>query len=119
MREDRFKNYIKDIETSISCDQFLEENQKLVEKIQKKEEFKRELLIHKALSKRKRLIILKLLKNRPMCTCALAKVLGTSDGTITHHLNILKDADLIFGYKKGYYTIYQTKENLQKYLEAI
>ncbi|MFW5895680.1 MAG: ArsR/SmtB family transcription factor [archaeon] len=119
MGKDRFKNYIADIEGDISCDQFLEESKDYIDKVEGNKEFERKLSIHKALSKRRRLIIFNLLKNRPMCTCALAKVLGTTDGAITHHLKILKDTGLIIGQKEGYYTIYRTKENLKKYLESI
>jgi DNA-binding transcriptional ArsR family regulator len=119
MTKDRFKNYIRDIECNSTCNQFLTENQDFIEELKKDEDFEGQLLIHKALSKKKRLIIFKLLKERPMCTCALAEVLGTTDGAITHHLNILKKANLIIGQKKGYYTIYHTMENFKKYLESI
>lgn len=119
MTEKRFENYITDVEKTISCEQFLEENQVYVNEIQSNKKFKKELKIYKALSKKKRLLILRMLEKHPMCTCALAKVLGTTDGAITHHLNILRKASLIFGHKKGYYTIYHTKENLQKFLAAM
>lgn len=119
MSKDRFEKYIRDVENNISCDRYLKENQNLISKFDKDKQFKQELMIHKALSKRKRFLILKLLRTKPMCTCALAKIFGTTDGTITHHLNILKDAGLIIGQKEGYYTIYHTKENLEKYLASI
>ncbi|MFO8018038.1 MAG: winged helix-turn-helix domain-containing protein [Promethearchaeia archaeon] len=119
MSKNRFKNYIEDIEKTVSCDQFLKENKNFIAQFEGKKDFEKKLSIHKALSKRKRFLIFKLLKNRPMCTCALAKVLGTTDGAITHHLNILKEAGLIIGQKEGYYTIYHTIDNLQKYLESV
>lgn len=119
MNDKRFKNYIKDVENGMLCTEFLEENQEFINKLEGNEEFEKNLSIHKALSKRKRFLILKLLQNRPMCTCALAKVLGTTDGAITHHLNILKNAGLVIGQKESYYTIYRTKEHLQNYLDSL
>jgi len=112
MTEERFKNYIRDIEPSTSCTAFLDKYRERVNFLKSDPNALMELKINKALSNSKRYIILKLLEHNPMCTCALARVFDVSDGTITHHLKILEEAGLIIGKKDGYYTRYYTKKNL-------
>ena len=114
MTEERFKNYIRDVEPSTSCTAFLDKYRKQVSTLKNDPNALAELKIHKALSNSKRYIILKLLERNPMCTCALARVFEVSDGTITHHLKILEEVGLILGKKEGYYTRYYTKKNLIK-----
>lgn len=71
--------------------------------------FNRELQYHKALANPLRLRIFKLLARQPLCTCALAKILGVSEGSITHHLKKLKAAELVLGKKESYFTVYRTR----------
>lgn len=112
LTEERFKNYIQEMEKGTTCTEFLEKNKKLILNIKKDSNAMKEYNTHKALSNIKRYIIFKLLKNKPMCTCAIAKVFEVSDGTITHHLKILEEAGLIIGKKEGYFTRYYTVEQL-------
>jgi ArsR family transcriptional regulator len=112
MTEDRLKNYIDTLENGTTCNDFLEHNKSIIEKIENDPDFNKQLKIHNALSNNKRFLIIKILEEKPMCTCALAKLFDTTDGAITHHLKILEEAGLIIGKKQGYYTIYYTKESL-------
>jgi ArsR family transcriptional regulator len=112
MTEDRLKNYIKTLELGTTCEEFLNNNKSILEKIANDPDFIYELKIHHALSNNKRFLMMKILEIKPMCTCALAKLFDTTDGAITHHLKILEEAGLIIGKKQGYYTIYYTKESL-------
>jgi ArsR family transcriptional regulator len=116
MSKERFENYIQEMEKGKTCKEFLEENLEFISNIKKDPKATKEYEIHKALSSMKRFLIFYLLKKKPMCTCALANVLNVTDGTISHHLNILEDAGLIIGRKEGYYTRYYTVEELIKEL---
>ena len=116
---ERFEKYIQEVEVNTSCEQFLDEYQLYVSQIKDNKDLLREWKIHNALSNFKRFSIYLLLKHRPMCTCALAKVFSVSDGTITHHLKILENAGLIMGKKEGYFTRYYTKQNLINQLTQI
>lgn len=117
MTEERFKNYIKEVEKGTTCSAFLKENKEFISKVSDDEDFQRNFQTHKALSNIKRFTIYQLLKKRPMCTCALATLFDVSEGTITHHLKILEKADLIVGRKEGYFTRYYTNEELVSILK--
>jgi len=58
------------------------------------------LRVMKALSDPNRVKILKLLQHRPgMCVCELTSLLGIAQPTVSKHLKILEDADLV-GFRK-------------------
>jgi len=59
-----------------------------------------------ALSNKKRLIILNILKEKDRCVCELEATLDESQPSISHHLKILENAGLIRGWKKGKFTHY-------------
>jgi ArsR family transcriptional regulator len=84
----------------------------LLEHIKSDSKYQKEFKIYKALGNKLRFFIYKTLENKPMCTCALAKIFNKPDSSISYHLNILQDANLIIGKKQGYFTIYYTKEVL-------
>jgi DNA-binding transcriptional ArsR family regulator len=60
----------------------------------------------KALADQKRLIILKLLVNSDLCVGALASRLGVSKPAVSQHLKVLRQAGLVRGEKRGYWTHY-------------
>ena len=60
----------------------------------------------KAINDKTRRDILKLLKKGRMNANEIAKNFDISDGTISHHLSILLDADLIFLEKEKNYRYY-------------
>lgn len=67
--------------------------------------------IFKALSDETRLNILALISNRNICQKGVSKHMGISDSAVSQHIKILKEANLIKGYKEGYYVIYQLNKD--------
>ncbi|MFX1308787.1 MAG: ArsR/SmtB family transcription factor [Promethearchaeota archaeon] len=73
-----------------------------------------------ALSNKKRLIILKILKEKDRCVCELEAVLDESQPSISHHLKILESTGLIRGWKKGKFTHYDVvKKQFDLYLNLL
>ncbi|WP_350343458.1 metalloregulator ArsR/SmtB family transcription factor [Proteinivorax tanatarense] len=60
----------------------------------------------KALSDKTRLKIIKLLLNYNFCVGAIAKNLGISEAAVSQHLKVLRQAGIVVGEKRGYYTHY-------------
>ena len=110
MSEERFRKYIQEIEHGTNCTEFLFQYENFISNVRNDPEAKKEYIIHKALSKLKRYLMYKLLQEKPMCTCALAKIFQISEGTVTHHLKILEKAGLIMGKKEGYFTRYYSMD---------
>lgn len=63
--------------------------------------------IFKALSDTNRLRILKMLEIRPLCVCEITEVLQLATSTVSKHLSILRDADLIVDEKQGKWVNYK------------
>lgn len=55
----------------------------------------------KAVSDPNRLRILKMLEARSLCVCEIAEILNLATSTVSKHLSILRDADLIVDHKDG------------------
>ncbi|MFX0005552.1 MAG: ArsR/SmtB family transcription factor [Promethearchaeota archaeon] len=73
-----------------------------------------------ALSNKKRMIILNILKEKDRCVCELEAALDESQPSISHHLKILEDAGIIRGWKKGKFTHYDLiKTQLEVYLNLL
>jgi len=62
--------------------------------------------ILKALGEPKRFQILQLMAERSYCVRALAHKSCLSESAVSQHLKILREAGLVYGVKKGYYTHY-------------
>lgn len=62
--------------------------------------------ILKALSEPKRFLLLQLMAERGYCVRALARQSYLSESAVSQHLKILREAGLVYGVKKGYYTHY-------------
>ncbi|UMZ75467.1 ArsR/SmtB family transcription factor [Natranaerofaba carboxydovora] len=62
--------------------------------------------LHKALADNNRLKILELLLENNYCVGALSKHVGVSKAAISQHLKILREAGLVWGEKRGYFTHY-------------
>ncbi|MDD4126936.1 MAG: metalloregulator ArsR/SmtB family transcription factor, partial [Methanomicrobium sp.] len=71
---------------------------------------KKQSLMHNACTDTVRLKILSLLKEGPLCVCAIKEVLGLADSKLSYHLNVLKKAGLISGSKKYRWIIYRLTE---------
>lgn len=65
-----------------------------------------EVSVLKALFEPKRYLLLQLMSERSYCVRALARKSGLTDSAVSQHLKVLKDADLVYGKKRGYYTHY-------------
>ena len=63
---------------------------------------------YKALADETRLTILQLLSVQEMCACEIIAELGMSQPTVSHHLKILRQAELVIDNRDGkwiYYTL--------------
>lgn len=69
-------------------------------------------LIFHAISDKTRLKILKLLKNKEICVSDICKHFNMTQPSISHHLDILKRADLVESEKKGKQVFYTFKKNV-------
>lgn len=67
---------------------------------------KRTALIFKALSDENRIRILKLLQSGEKCACVLLDDLHITQPTLSHHMKILCDSDIVVGRKEGKWTHY-------------
>ena len=63
--------------------------------------------ICKVLSVPSRVRIVQLLKSRDLCVGALSGHLGITQGAVSQHLRVLRDAGLVAPHKQGYYVHYR------------
>lgn len=62
--------------------------------------------IFKALSDPNRLRIIKMLQIRPLCVCEITDILQLATSTVSKHLSILRDSELITDEKDGKWVNY-------------
>jgi ArsR family transcriptional regulator len=62
--------------------------------------------IFKALGDKNRLRIVKMLQQRSMCVCEITAVLQLATSTVSKHLSILKEAEIIIDSKDGKWVDY-------------
>jgi DNA-binding transcriptional ArsR family regulator len=67
---------------------------------------KKRAKLFQALGNETRLRIAGLLSMQEMCSCEIVEALNGSASTITHHLRMLEDAELIASRQVGKFTIY-------------
>jgi ArsR family transcriptional regulator len=67
---------------------------------------KSHLRVLKALSDKNRLRIMKMLEARPMCVCEITDVLKLAPSTVSKHLSLLHEAELIEDSKEGRWVNY-------------
>jgi len=73
----------------------------------------------KVLSAEVRVRIVQLLKDRSLCVGALSARLGITQGAVSQHLRVLREAGLAVAEKRGYYTHYRLNEKrLKQWYEA-
>jgi len=76
--------------------------------------------ILKVLAVPSRVRIVQLLKGRALCVGALAARLDVTQGAVSQHLRIMRDAGLVIDEKRGYYVHYRLNEQtLTAWQEAI
>ena len=66
--------------------------------------------ILKVLSVGTRIEILRLLRGRSLCVNALAARLDVTQGAVSQHLRIMREAGLVIDEKRGYYVHYRLNE---------
>ena len=72
----------------------------------------------KVLSVETRVHIVQLLKGRALCVNALAARLNVTQGAVSQHLRIMRDAGLVIDEKRGYFVHYRlNKETLASWRE--
>ncbi len=71
--------------------------------------------IFKALSDSNRLRILKMLELRPLCVCEITEVLQLATSTVSKHLSLLREADLIMDSKQGKWVNYQLNRSTENH----
>ena len=76
--------------------------------------------ILKALCEPRRFYLLQLMSERGYCVRALARRSQLSESAVSQHLKILREAGLVYGVRKGYYTHYcLDKETLSGVIAAL
>ncbi len=65
----------------------------------------------KVLSVETRVRIVQLLKGRALCVNALASRLDVTQGAVSQHLRIMRDAGLVIDEKRGYFVHYRLNED--------
>lgn len=80
---------------------------------------KEQARILKVLSVETRLEILSLLKRGPMCVNALACKLNISQGAVSQHLRVMRDAELLIDDKQGYYVHYRIDPETFAYWKTV
>lgn len=75
-------------------------------------------LILKAIADETRMKILLLLLRHNYCVRALARKLELSEGAVSQHLKVLRDAGLLIGEKKGYFMHYDVNRDILHALAA-
>ena len=68
----------------------------------------------KALCEPNRYRILELIQQRGYCVAALAHASGMSESSVSQHLKILREAGLVVGVKRGFYTHYSLDRDALK-----
>lgn len=72
--------------------------------------------VFQALGNETRLKILGLLAVQDLCMCDITTTLESAASTITHHLRMLQDANLIVPHQEGRFTVYSlNREPLEKH----
>jgi ArsR family transcriptional regulator len=76
------------------------------------------ILIFKALADETRQRILRLLLSRNYCVRALARCLDLTEAAISQHLKTMREAGLLIGEKKGYFTHHRVDRSVLHSLAA-
>lgn len=67
--------------------------------------------IIRALGDKNRLRIIYMLGQKPMCVCEITEILGLSQSTVSGHLRVLKEAQLVDDSKDGLWVEYRLCQN--------
>ena len=74
----------------------------------------------KALGEPNRFKLLELMTERMYCVKALSHLSGLSESSVSQHLKVLREAGLVYGVKRGFYTHYAVdKEQLKRVIDEL
>jgi ArsR family transcriptional regulator len=65
--------------------------------------------VFKALAHPSRLLMVEALSKEELCVCELQKLVGSDMSTVSKHLSVLKDADIVSSEKRGLSIFYSLK----------
>ncbi|AEM23033.1 transcriptional regulator, ArsR family [Brachyspira intermedia PWS/A] len=83
-------------------------------------DYKKEAIIFKAFCDENRLQILDMIKNDEICACKLLEELKIVQSTLSHHMKILCDAEVVIPRKEGKWTYYSiNKEGFERAKELL
>lgn len=68
--------------------------------------------VFKALGDETRIKILMIISSNTICQKGISKHLQISDSAVSQHIKILKDANIVTGYKEGYYVFYTINDKV-------
>ena len=71
---------------------------------------KKTAIIFKAFCDENRIRIIKLLRSGEKCACKLLEEINVTQPTLSHHMKILCDAEIVVGRKEGKWTHYSISE---------
>ena len=78
-------------------------------------DYKKEAIIFKAFCDENRLQILDMIKDGEICACKLLEELKIVQSTLSHHMKILCDAEVVIPRKEGKWTYYSiSKEGFER-----
>lgn len=89
------------------CSDQIKKLKETLDKIPEDEKLQHKSERFKAISDPTRLKILYLLQDRELCVCEIITALEKPQSTVSHHLNVLKNAEFIEGRKEGVWIHYK------------
>lgn len=76
--------------------------------------------VFKAVSDKNRVRIIKMLESRELCVCEITEILDLAPSTVSKHLSILKEANLISDDKVGKWVNFKINQEIDKeYIKSI
>lgn len=72
------------------------------------------LKVFKALGDKNRVRIMKMLEVRELCVCEITEILKLAPSTVSKHLSILKEANLILDEKNGKWVNFKINDKIDK-----
>lgn len=84
---------------------------------------KKTVMVFKAFCDENRIRIIKLLRSGEKCACKLLEEINVTQPTLSHHMKILCDAEIVVGRKEGKWTHYSLSkkgiEQARQYLQLL
>lgn len=125
MKQQRKREIIESLKmcANLSCENlenYFENLRQIGKNLTKNKMVKKLGKVFNTLGNETRFTILKLLNQKDYCVCELEVILDKAQSSISHHLKLLENAELIRGIRKGYFTHYEIiEENFEKFINAL